>query len=402
MNRYDYRAREKETGKVVKGSIQASDERAAGKLLLEQGFIPDMLRDHDKKSALKRSQMKVKNKDRITFTRQFATLITAGLPLSNSLKTVAEQTESKGMKAVIEEVLASVEGGKTLHESFAKRPDIFNKVYLSLVEAGEASGTLDISLNRLADQEEKDAAMISKIKGAMVYPAIILVVIIAVLAFMMIAVVPQVEDLYADMKKELPGLTQGLVNLTNFFGTFWWLILMITVGAIAGIWFYFQRTDSGKKVKDTIKLKVPIFGGLFRKLYVSRFARTAEMMLGAGVQMIDSIQIAVGAPNNIVIETEFSKAIGILKGGKPLSEALSDREYMLPLVPQMTSIGEETGKIDEMIGRAALVYENELDAQIAAISTMIEPILMVIMAGLIGIVVGGTLLPIYSLVGSIS
>ncbi len=401
MNRYDYRAREKETGKVVKGSIQATDERAAGKLLLEQGFIPDMLRDHDKKSALKRNQMKVKTKDRITFTRQFATLISAGLPLSNSLKTVAEQTESKGMKAVIEEVLASVEGGKTLHESFAKRPDIFNKVYLSLIEAGEASGTLDISLNRLADQEEKDAAMISKIKGAMVYPAIILVVIIAVLAFMMIAVVPQVEDLYTDMKEELPGLTQGLVNLTNFFAQFWWLVFLILGGTIGGIVFYFKSTDSGKRVKDSIKLKVPIFGGLFRKLYVSRFARTAEMMLGAGVQMIDSIQIAVGAPNNVVIEKEFSKAIGILKGGKPLSEALVEREYMLPLVPQMTSIGEETGKIDEMIGRAALVYENELDAQIAAISTMIEPILMVMMAGLIGIVVGGTLLPIYSLVGKV-
>ncbi len=402
MRRFDYRAREKETGKIVKGSIQAADERTAGKLLLEQGYIPDSLRDHDKKSALKKSQMKVKTKDRITFTRQFATLISAGLPLSNSLKTVAEQTESKGMKAVIEEVLASVEGGKTLHESFAKRPDIFNRVYLSLVEAGEASGTLDISLNRLADQEEKDAAMISKIRGAMVYPAIILVVIIAVLAFMMIAVVPQVEDLYSDMHKSLPGLTQFLVNMTNFFGTFWWLVLLIAGGAIGGIWFYFKKTESGKRVKDTMKLKVPIFGGLFRKLYVSRFARTAEMMLGAGVQMIESIKIAVGAPNNYIIETEFSKAIDILKGGKPLSEALEGREYMLPLVPQMTSIGEETGKIDEMIGRAALVYENELDAQIAAISTMIEPILMVMMAGLIGIVVGGTLLPIYSLVGSIS
>ena len=401
MSRYDYQAREKETGKIVKGSIQAADERAAGKLLLEQGFIPDKIRDHDAKSALKSAQMKVRTKDRITFTRQFATLISAGLPLSNSLKTVAEQTESKGMKAVIEEVLASVEGGKTLHESFAKRPDIFNKVYLSLIEAGEASGTLDISLNRLADQEEKDAAMISKIKGAMVYPAIILVVIIAVLAFMMIAVVPQVEDLYTDMKKELPGLTKGLVDLTDFFANFWWLVLLILGGAIGGLWFYFKNTDSGKRVKDTFKLKVPIFGGLFRKLYVSRFARTTEMMLGAGVRMIESIKIAVGAPNNTVIEAEFSKAIDILKAGKPLSEALEDREYMLPLVPQMTSIGEETGKIDEMIGRAALVYENELDAQIAAISTMIEPILMVIMAGLIGIVVGGTLLPIYSLVGSI-
>lgn len=401
MSRYDYQAREKETGKIVKGSIQAADERTAGKLLLEQGFIPDKIRDHDAKSALKSAQMKVRTKDRITFTRQFATLISAGLPLSNSLKTVAEQTESKGMKAVIEEVLASVEGGKTLHESFAKRPDIFNKVYLSLIEAGEASGTLDISLNRLADQEEKDAAMISKIKGAMVYPAIILVVIIAVLAFMMIAVVPQVEDLYTDMKKELPGLTKGLVDLTDFFANFWWLVLLVLGGIIGGLWFYFKNTDSGKRVKDTFKLKVPIFGGLFRKLYVSRFARTTEMMLGAGVRMIESIKIAVGAPNNTVIEAEFSKAIDILKAGKPLSEALEDREYMLPLVPQMTSIGEETGKIDEMIGRAALVYENELDAQIAAISTMIEPILMVIMAGLIGVVVGGTLLPIYSLVGSI-
>lgn len=402
MRRYDYRAREKETGKAVKGSIQANDERTAGKLLLEQGLIPDQIRDHDKKSALKKGQLKVKTKDRITFTRQFATLISAGLPLSNSLKTVAEQTESKGMKAVIEEVLASVEGGKTLHESFAKRPDIFNKVYLSLVEAGEASGTLDISLNRLADQEEKDAAMISKIRGALVYPAIILVVIIAVLAFMMIAVVPQVRDLYADMKKELPGLTKALVDLTNFFATFWWLVLGVVGGAIAGIAYYFKHIPSGIKMKDTLKLKVPIFGGLFQKLYVSRFARTTEMMLGAGVRMIESIKIAVGAPNNSVIEQEFSKSIDVLKAGKPLSEALSDRQYMLPLVPQMTSIGEETGKIDEMVGRAALVYENELDAQIAAISTMIEPILMVMMAGLIGIVVGGTLLPIYSLVGSIS
>ena len=152
---------------------------------------------------------------------------------------------------------------------------------------------------------------------------------------------------------------------------------------------------------DQFKLHVPMFGGLFRKLYVSRFARTAEMMLSTGVPMLESIEISIGAVNNVVVEEEYTKCIDIIKGGKPLSEGLQDREYMLPLVPQMASIGEQSGKIDEMLGKAAQVYENELDEQINNISTMIEPILMVIMAGLIGVVIGGTLLPIYSLVSNI-
>ena len=163
-----------------------------------------------------------------------------------------------------------------------------------------------------------------------------------------------------------------------------------------------KRTTLGRKIADTFKLRVPIFGGLFRKLYVSRFARTAEMMLATGVPMLDSVKIAIEATSNTVVEEEYSKSLEIIKGGKPLSEALRDRNYMLPLVPQMSSIGEESGKIDEMLGKAAQVYENELDEQINGISTMIEPILMVIMAGLIGVVVGGTLLPIYSLVNNVA
>jgi type IV pilus assembly protein PilC len=244
--------------------------------------------------------------------------------------------------------------------------------------------------------------MMSKIKGALVYPATILVVIIAVLAFMMIMVVPQVKGLYEDMGQELPGLTQVLVNISDFFGNFWWLVALV-VAAIAGaIWYAVKRTPTGRKVADTFKINVPIFGGLFRKLYVSRFARTAEMMLATGVPMLDSIKIAIDSTSNVVIEEEYSKSLEIIKSGKALSESLRDRKYMLPLVPQMASIGEESGKIDEMLGKAAQVYENELDEQINAISTMIEPILMVIMAGLIGVVVGGTLLPIYSLVNSVA
>jgi type IV pilus assembly protein PilC len=306
------------------------------------------------------------------------------------------------MKTIVEEILSNVEAGKTLYESFAKYPDTFNGVYLALIKAGEASGTLDLALQRLANQEEKDAAMLSKIRGALVYPGIILVVIIAVLAFMMIMVVPQVQGLYSDMNKELPDLTKILVAISNFFGQFWWLVALVVAGVIGACWYAVKRTPTGRKTMDSFKLHVPIFGGLFRKLYVSRFARTAEMMLSTGVPMLDSIQIAIDATSNVVVEEEYSKSLDVIKGGKPLSEALRDRNYMLPLVYQMASIGEESGKIDEMLGKAASVYENELDEQINNISPMIEPILMVIMAGLIGVVVGGTLLPIYSLVNTIA
>ena len=215
-------------------------------------------------------------------------------------------------------------------------------------------------------------------------------------------VVPQVRDLYEDMGEELPDLTQFLVNMTNFFGDYWWLVLGVLAAIIGGIYFFIKRTPTGRRFADNFKIHVPIFGGLFRKLYVSRFARTSEMMLATGVPMLDSIKIAIGAVNNVVVEAEYSTALDTIKSGKPLSESIRDKNYMLPLVPQMASIGEESGKIDEMLGKAAQVYETELDEQINSISTMIEPILMVMMAGLIGIVVGGTLLPIYSLVNSVA
>ena len=402
MKHFNYKAKEKATGKLVKGSIQAENEQAAGRLLLEQGFIPDELIEDDGSNVILKFQNRVTGKEKIAFTRQLATLIGAGLPLSTSLRTVIDQTTAKGMKSVAEEILASVESGESLYEAFSAHPKIFDGVYLALIKAGEKSGTLDKALERIADQQEKDAAMMSKIRGALVYPAIILFVIIAVLAFMMIAVVPQVRTLYEDMGEELPFLTQGLVDITNFFANVGWLVIIIVVGGIFGIIMSIQNTKAGRRAWDQFKINVPLFGKLIRKLYVSRFARTAEMMLATGVPILDSITIATYAVNNTVVEAEYKKALVDIKGGKPLSESLSKLNYMLPLIPQMAGIGEQSGKIDEMFGKAAQVYENELDEQTSNLSTMIEPILMVIMAGLIGVVVGGTLLPIYSLVNSVS
>ena len=400
MKRFNYKAKDKKTGKILKGNIQAENESTAGRLLIEQGYTPMSVTEEG--GGLFGGKGHVTTKDRIMFTRQLSTLIGAGLPLATSLRTVIEQTQGKAMKEIAEEILTNVESGKTLYDSFSAHPEVFDGVYRALIQAGETSGTLDLALRRLADQEEKDAAMMGKIKGALVYPFIILAVIIAVLAFMMIMVVPQVEKLYKDMDEELPGLTKALVEISNFFGNFWWLVLLVVIAIVGSTYFFIKRTPAGRKAMDSFKIHVPIFGGLFRKLYVSRFARTAEMMLATGVPMLDSIKIAIDATNNVVIEEEYSKSLEIIKGGKALSEALKERNYMLPLVPQMASIGEESGKIDEMLGKAAAVYEKELDEQINNISTMIEPILMVIMAGLIGVVVGGTLLPIYSLVNRIA
>lgn len=401
MKRFNYKAKDKTTGKIIKGSIQAETESIAGKLLIEQGYIPEYVSEEGADKLFSRSQ-RVTTKDRIMFTRQLSTLVGAGLPLSASLRTVADQTESKGMRGIAEEIIAAVESGKSLHEAFSAHPEVFNNVYVALIKAGETSGTLDLALKRLADQEEKDASMMSKIKGALVYPAVILVVIIAVLAFMLIAVVPQVRDLYHDMNEELPALTQGLVNVTEFFSQTWIIDFIVVVAVIWGTYKFIKQTKKGHELADTFKIHVPIFGALFRKLYVSRFARIAEMLLATGVPMLESVTIAISAVSNTIVEKEYSKSIESIKAGKPLSESLSGLNYMLPLVPQMAGIGEQSGKIDEMLGKAAQVYENELDEQINNISTMIEPILMVIMAGLIGIVVGGTLLPIYSLVNSVT
>lgn len=399
MRHYTYRAKDGK-GKPIKGVLQAENEHSAGKMLIEQGLVPERITEVDEAGLVGKIKKRVSTKDKIVFTRQFATLIGAGLPLSNTLRTLVEQTESKPMKRVIEDVLQQVEAGKSLAEACGKHPDVFDPVYLSLIQAGEASGTLDLALKRLADQKEKDATMMSKIRGAMTYPAIVLFVIIAVVIFMMVMVVPQVQNLYSDMGKELPIATQILVGISNFIVTRWYVVLiaLIVFGVVA---VQFFRTDTGKKWSAIIALNVPIFKNLFLRLYNARFARTMQMLLSTGVAMLDAMQMSAEATNNMIYMEQIIQAKDMVQAGKPLSTSLKDKKYMMPLVPQMASIGEESGKIDEMLGKAAKVYEDELDEQINAISTLIEPILMVVMALLIGFIVLAVLMPIYTLVSSV-
>lgn len=398
MRRYIYKAKEHGTGKVIKGTIQAESERTAGKLLVDRGYVPESIKEEG--GGLADKFNRVTAKDRINFTRQFATLVGAGLPIAQSLRTVSEQTSNKAMQAVIEEILANVEAGRSLSDAFEKHPDIFNRVYLSLIRAGEVSGTLDNSLRRIADQEEKDERMLGKIKSAMTMPLITLGVIAIVFIYMMLEVVPHVESLYADLHEELPALTKALVGIKDFIMAYWWLTLIVLAVLVVGIRQYL-RTKSGIHLMATFKLNVPLFNGLFRILYNSRFARISQILLATGVAVLDTMHIAGEATANVVVEESVQKASDEVAGGKTLSVALKDKDYIEPLVYQMAAIGEQSGKMDEMLGKSAQVFEDELDEKIATISAMIEPLMMVMLAVVAGLLVGGVLFPIYALVNSI-
>lgn len=402
MKKFTYEARDQATDKIVKSTIQADSETAAARLLIAQGFAPLSVKEQiGDGGLLDKLTGRITTKDRVVFTRQLATLIGAGLPLSQSLHTVTDQTQNKQLQTIIQEVAASVEGGRSLSDSFAKHPKVFNEVFIALIAAGEISGTLDQSLQRVADQQEKDAAVVSKIRGALTYPIIVLVVILGVMAFMLFTVVPQVERLYEDLGKQLPFLTQVMVGAANFLGQFWWLIAIV-VGI--GIYFFtqFLHTENGIRFKDTFKIKVPIFGKMFQKLYMARFARTGQSLLSTGVSMLDMLKVTGHAVNNTLIEKSISRAAEKVQGGKALSAALEPEEVIAPLVAQMIKIGEQSGKIDDMLGKVAKVYEDELDEQVRTISTTIEPVLMVVLAVVAGGMVGAVLFPIYSLVNTIN
>lgn len=402
MKKFTYEARDQATNKVVKSTIQADSETAAARLLIKQGFVPLNVKEQiGDGSFMSRINGRISTKDKVVFTRQLATLIGAGLPLSQSLHTVKDQTQNKQLQAVVEDISVSVEGGRSLSDSFAKHPKVFNEVFLSLIAAGELSGTLDESLQRIANQQEKDAATAGRIRGAMMYPMIVLFVIGGVMAFMLFTVVPQVEKLYDDLSKPLPLLTDIMVKMANFLAGFWWLVAIV-LGI--GIFFLvqFMKTENGIKFKDTFKLKVPLFGKMFSKLYMARFARTAQTLLSTGVSMLDTLKVTSHAINNTLLEAAIVRAADKVQGGKALSTALEPEELIEPLVSQMIRIGEQSGKIDEMMGKVAQVYEDELDEQIRTISTAIEPILMVVLAVVAGGMVGAILFPIYSLVNGIS
>lgn len=400
MLTYQYVARNPVTGERIKADVQAESEKTALTLIKQEGLVPIDIKPVTSGGGIfSKFTNKVKAKDRVLFSRQLSTLIDAGLPLLQSLRNVNAQTQSKPLKEVIGQVITAVEGGSALSAAMAKHPRVFNKVYIALIAAGEASGTLDISLQRLADQQEKDADILAKVKGAMTYPIIVVLVMLLVMGFMLVKVLPQVQVLYEGFPgADLPLVTKILLGLSNFIIKFWWVVAGV-VGLLAFFMTRWARTGPGKEFIDKFKMRAPLIGGLFMKMYMARFSRTGTTLVASGVPLIQMLEITSEAVNNVHISRSLDKAIEKVRGGKSLADAVDKDPNFLELLPNMLRIGEQSGSLEQMLDKTATYYEKEVDNQIKTVQTIIEPVMMVLLGVVAFIIVAAVLLPVYGLAG---
>ncbi|MDB5183069.1 MAG: putative Type pilus assembly protein PilC [Candidatus Saccharibacteria bacterium] len=401
MLTFKYEARDSRTGQLIKAEVEADNEQSASKLIRQEGLSPLQItmKEAGSSNPISKFQNRVKAKDRILFARQLSTLINAGLPLVQSLRSVADQTVSKPLKVVINKIITDIEAGGAFAASLEKHPKVFNQVFISLVSAGEASGTLDKALERVALQQEKDAEILSKVRGAMAYPIIVLMVMGGVVGFMIVKVLPQVESIYKGIPgTKLPFITVALLAVSHFIINFWWVVIIITVLVVFATTKW-ARTGPGKEIIDKLKMKMWPVGPLFMKMYMARFARTGTTLVSSGVPLLQVLDITSRAVNNVHIGRSLNKAAEKVRGGKALSAAIDKDPNFLELVPNMLRIGEQSGQIEQMMEKVAEYYEKEVDQQIKTISTIIEPVMMVLLGVVAFILVAAILLPIYGLAG---
>jgi type IV pilus assembly protein PilC len=402
MLTYQYTARNPQTGQQVKATVEADSEAAAAKLVSAQGLVPTGIQLNGGTGAFRGLGNRIPIKDRVLFSRQLSTLINAGLPLLQALRSVNQQTVSKPLKVVLTQIIGDVEGGSTLSTAMAKHPRAFNQIYLSLIAAGETSGTLDAALERLAIQQEKDADLNSKIRGAMMYPVIVLLVMGGVIGFMVVKVLPQVKTLYAGLPgATLPLITRVLLAFSDFVIGYWWAVL-IALGALVFFTTRWARTGPGKEVIDKLKMTAWPIGPLFMKMYMARFARTGSTLVASGVPLLQMLAISANAVNNVHIQRAINQAADKVKGGKSLADSIENNPNFLPLVPNMLKIGEQSGAIEQMMAKVADYYEKEVDNEVANISSIIEPVMMVVLGVVAFVIVAAVLLPIYGLAGNSS
>jgi len=382
-------------GEVRKGELQAANMSQATAALRRQHIIPSTI--NQKKAGFSLSSIKipglskgVKTKDLVIFSRQFATMIDAGLPLVQCLEILSSQQDNAEFKRILIDVKNSVEGGSTFADALRKHPKAFDDLYVNLIAAGEVGGILDTILNRLSGFLEKAEKLKAKVKSAMTYPVAVIVIACLVVTGLLIWVVPVFEDMFQSFGQALPAPTQIVVNLSQALQHYWWLM----IGGIVGIGVFINRsykTTKGRLVIDTIILKIPVFGDLIRKTAVARFTRTLGTMLSSGVPILEALEIVSKTSGNVVIETAIMKARKSLSEGKTLAEPLIDTKVFPGMVTQMIAVGESTGALDAMLTKIADFYEDEVDSAVDALTSLIEPLLM----AFLGVVVGGLVIALY-------
>lgn len=389
-------------GAVQKGEVSAKSRDEVVSLLRKQNILVTSIRP---KSSLALSGIpglaaKVKEKDLAVFTRQFATMIDAGLPLVQCLEILSSQTENPTLAKVIGEVRQDVEGGSTYADALRKHPKAFDDLYVNMVAAGEAGGILDTILNRLAKHIEKAMKLKKQIKSAMVYPGVIITVAIGVIAVLMVWVIPVFSKLFSDFGGALPGPTQVVISASNFMRSNWYVILFIA----AGVFYLLRRlykTETGRRFMDKLALKLPVFGDLIRKASVAKFTRTLGTLISSGVPILEGLIIVARTAGNKIVEEALLKARQSISEGKTVSEPLAQSKVFPPMVVQMIAVGETTGALDAMLGKIADFYDEEVDAAVAALTSLLEPMLMVFLGVVIGYIVIAMYLPIFKMAGAV-
>lgn len=393
MKIYSYSAKDK-AGKVIKGEIEAENESAAAKVLSTKELIPVSV--IVKKETSFSFLNKVSLKDKVIVVRQLATMITAGLPVSQSLKTIEEQITKKNVKRILSSAYSDIEGGSQLSVAFSRFPETFTSLDITLIASGETSGDLDKALLRLADQLEKQQTLVRKVRGAFVYPTFVIVVVAAVTIIMMVYVMPQMEALYVAFDSELPFLTRVMIAISHFISKFAPFIFIILIA----LGFYIRimiKRPIGRKVWDNMKLNIYGISLLLKKLYMARFSRTLAGLIASGVPLLDSLSITSRAIGNVVYEEKIKAASKKVKSGIALSETLKGDPLFPPVVPQMISVGEKTGELDNMLENMANYFEEEVDIAVQNISRLIEPMIIVALALVIGTMLVAIMMPIYQL-----
>jgi len=395
MFKYNYKARD-EAGKVVKGKVEAKDEGSAVTLLHQRKLFVISIKNPPK-SILGNFQIlnRVKFNDKLNFTRQLSTMINSGLVVTVTPSLLEEQFES-AMSKMVGELLLDIRAGRTLAQAMAKHPQVFDKVYVALVRAGESAGILDRVLKRLARNLEKQKRLMGKIKGAMVYPVIIIVGMVGVGMVMSIFVIPRMTGIYEEFQAELPMPTKILLAISSVMRKLWWLILILMVGGFYLLGFLYKMPGFKKKV-DALYFKLPIFGKLRQKIMLAEFSRVLGLLVGAGILVIEALEIARDSFGSPIYREALSEAVKHVKKGYPLTNSLARTDIFPPLFIQMMSVGEETGKVDEVLRRISYHYDNEASVLVKGLTTALEPIIMIILALGVGFMVIAIILPIYNL-----
>jgi len=398
MPTFTYSARNA-AGVIQRGEIDLPSRDEVNRHLARQRLIP--IRVTEKKSSLELSfGTGIKTRDIVIFTRQFATMINSGLPLVQSLDIQAKQAENKALQKVIEAVLYDVESGNTLADALRKHPKVFTPLYTNMVAAGEAGGILDTILLRLATFLEKNDALARKIKGAMVYPVVIVIVAIIAIAVLLIKVIPTFQAMFESAGIVLPAPTRFVIFLSDMLQNYWWAFVTTAIAAAFAFRQYY-KTSSGQLVIDSLLLKLPIFGDLLRKTAVARFTRTLGTLVSSGVSILDGLEITARTAGNRVIHDAVMRARTSIAGGETISAPLRESGVFPPMVVQMINVGEQTGGLDEMLSKIADFYDDEVDSAVEALLAAMEPLMIVFL----GVVVGGMIvamyLPIFDMINAV-